>query len=147
MFNDNTGSDRFGTGRDSSAPPRRILVAEDDHEMADLVVGALRKAGYDTETCHDGLELLRHLKFSESDDLTEFDLVISDIRMPHISGLDVLRAKNYGGEFPPIILITAFGDEWTHGKAQYLGAVDIFDKPFEIADLVSRVRELVPLRT
>lgn len=123
---------------------RRLLVAEDDQDMAALLVGALRKAGYDTVICQDGLQLLRHLKFSGSGDNEEFDLVISDIRMPRISGLDVLRAKSYGGEFPPIILITAFGDEWTHGKARYLGAVDVFDKPFDIEDLVNRVRELIP---
>ena len=128
-----------------SKRPPRILVAEDDVEMADLVVRALDKAGYDTQTCHDGLELLRYLKFSASDNGEEFDLVISDIRMPHITGLDVLRAKSYGGEFPPIILITAFGDEWTHGKARYLGAVDVFDKPFEIGDLVNRVKTLIPV--
>lgn len=139
-----SGKNNFNAEETPSRPTRRILVAEDDYEMADLVVGALCKAGYETEICHDGLELLRYLKFSRSDDFKEFDLVISDIRMPHISGLDVLRAKSYGGEFPPIILITAFGDEWTHDKARYLGAVDIFDKPFEIGGLVERVKELIP---
>lgn len=124
---------------------RRILVAEDDEEMAALLVGALHKAGYDTVTCHDGLQLLRHLKFSAVPGSGEdLDLVISDIRMPRISGLDVLRASSFGGDFPPIILITAFGDDWTHGKARYLGAVDVFDKPFDIGELVNRVRELVP---
>jgi DNA-binding response OmpR family regulator len=123
---------------------RRILVAEDDEEMAALLVGALRRAGYETVTCGDGLQLLGHLKFSGATDCEEFDLVISDIRMPHISGLDVLRARSFAGEFPPIILITAFGDDWTHGKARYLGAVDVFDKPFEIGALVNRVRQLVP---
>jgi DNA-binding response OmpR family regulator len=84
------------------------------------------------------------LKFSATEDHHNIDLVISDIRMPRISGLDVLRAESFGGEFPPIILITAFGDEWTHGKAKYLGAVDVFDKPFDIGELVDRVRELLP---
>jgi DNA-binding response OmpR family regulator len=139
-------SNRTGPGARRELPPMRprILVAEDDEEMAALLVGALRKAGYETTTCHDGLQLLGHLKFSASDAHEGFDLVISDIRMPRISGLDVLRAESFGGEFPPIILITAFGDEWTHGKARYLGAVDVFDKPFDIGDLVTRVRELVP---
>jgi DNA-binding response OmpR family regulator len=112
--------------------------------MASLLVGALRKAGYETTVCQDGLQLLAHLKFSAGETHECFDLVVSDIRMPRISGLDVLRAESYGGEFPPVILITAFGDEWTHGKARYLGAVDVFDKPFDIGDLVNRVRELVP---
>lgn len=123
---------------------RRILIAEDDDEMAALLVGALQRAGYETVTCSDGLELLRHLKFHTSDGRSEFDLVISDIRMPRISGLDVLRAESFGGEFPPVILITAFGDEWTHGKARYLGAVEVFDKPFEIGKLVDLVKKLVP---
>lgn len=128
-----------------SERPRRILVAEDDEEMIGLLVGALQRAGYDTISCHDGLELLRRLEFTGANDSEEFDLVISDIRMPHISGMDVLRARSLGCDFPPIILITAFGDDWTHGKARYLGAVDVFDKPFDIGELVNRVRQLVPL--
>jgi len=124
---------------------RRILIAEDDQEMASLLEGALQKAGYETVLCHDGWELLQHLKFSKSDkSFEDIDLVVSDIRMPRISGLDVLRTQSFGGEFPPIILITAFGDEWTRGKARYLGAVDMFDKPFEIGKLVDRVKELIP---
>jgi DNA-binding response OmpR family regulator len=123
----------------------RILIAEDDPEMAALLVRALAGAGYETVTCSNGLDLLRHLNFSRSGAVQDrSDLVISDIRMPGVTGLDVLRAASFSDGFPPIILITAFGDEWTHGKARYLGAVDIFDKPFDIEDLVNRVRELVP---
>jgi DNA-binding response OmpR family regulator len=142
----------FGTGgsQEHQSRQRRILLAEDDVEMAALLVGALQKAGYQIETCYDGLQLLRRLKFSSEDvehhDNSDFDLVISDIRMPKVSGLDVLRARSYGGGLPPVILITAFGDEWTHGKAKYLGAIDVFDKPFDIGELVDRVREIVPPR-
>jgi DNA-binding response OmpR family regulator len=132
-----------GTGR-RLGRPGRILLAEDDAEMASLLVGALHNAGYETVTCSDGLQLLRRLKFTKEDGGEEYDLVISDIRMPNVSGLDVLRAESYGGEFPPVILITAFGDEWTHGKARYLGAIDVFDKPFDIGELINRVREIVP---
>jgi DNA-binding response OmpR family regulator len=89
------------------------------------------------------------MKFTDDaiGDGDDFDLVISDIRMPNITGLDVLRAKSYGGELPPVILITAFGDEWTHDKAKYLGAIDVIDKPFDIRAFIDRVREIVPPRS
>lgn len=149
----NQKPNRVGAGerRRQLDRPIRILLAEDDAEMSELLVGELHKAGYEITTCADGLELLRRLKFSNDSDgaegADEFDLVISDIRMPHISGLDVLRARSYGGALPPVILITAFGDEWTHGKARYLGAIDIFDKPFDIGTFIDRVREIVPPRS
>jgi DNA-binding response OmpR family regulator len=58
--------------------------------------------------------------------------------------LEALKTCGYIGKFPPVILITAFGDQWTHAQARKLGAVDIIDKPFDIDDLVERVRQLVP---
>ncbi len=119
----------------------RVLIAEDNEEMAALLVDAFRKAGYETVVCYDGWDLLQLSGFGEK---PQQDLIVSDIRLPGISGLDALRAFHYAGGFTPTILITAFGDEWTHSKSEMLGAVDMFDKPFDIDDLVARVRELIP---
>jgi DNA-binding response OmpR family regulator len=119
----------------------RILIAEDDEEMAALLAGGFSKAGYVTIVCNNGWDLLQ---FSGFGGKPQQDLIVSDIRLPGISGLDALRAFHYAGGFTPTILITAFGDEWTHSKSELLGAVDMFDKPFDIDDLVARVRELVP---
>jgi len=132
------------TPPDNHRGPRpRVLIAEDDQEMATLLADVLRKAGYETTVCDNGQDLLKLMGFGGEPE-QDPDLVISDIRLPRFSGLDALRASHYSGGFPPMILITAFGDEWTHAKAAQLGAVHMFDKPFDVDDLVKKVRELVP---
>jgi DNA-binding response OmpR family regulator len=134
----------------------RVLLAEDDDEMRALLAWALRKAGYEVGMATDGLELLVKLGggILPADGLAnmanplrppDWDLVISDIRMPAISGLEILERARTREEFPPIILITAFGDDATHAAAERLGAVAIFDKPFDTDALLAKVREAVPV--
>ena len=70
----------------------------------------------------------------------EYDLIISDIRMPGVTGLEVLEGASQTDGFPPMILITAFGNEETHEQAERLGAVAFLDKPFEIELMIETVR-------
>jgi CheY-like chemotaxis protein len=124
----------------------RILVAEDDLEMRRLLVMRLRRAGFETIECADGYQLLDHLGYpalaGEPDD---FDLIVSDIRMPGVSGLEVLQGIHETEWSVPVILITAFGNQETHEQAEELGAAAMFDKPFEVDDLVRRIREVLVL--
>ncbi len=125
--------------------PPKIVIAEDDGEMSSLLVRAFEKAGYDVEACQSGWDLLKLLGvFPASDAYKNVSLVVSDIRLRGISGLDALKTCGYSGRFPPIILITAFGDQRTHDQARKYGAVDMLDKPFDIDELVDRVRNIVP---
>jgi CheY-like chemotaxis protein len=134
MLNEQTGSD-----------PPKIVIAEDDEEMALLLVRAFERAGYDVNSCHNGWDLLEILGvFPATDAYKYIDLVISDIRLPGISGLNALRICGYVGKFPPVILMTAFGDNWTRVEAEKLGAVELLDKPFDIDELVEKVQRLVP---
>jgi FixJ family two-component response regulator len=64
--------------------------------------------------------------------------------MPGVSGLEVLEGMHNIESFPPMILITAFGDDRIHEEAARLGAAAIFDKPFQIDDLLSKGKSLVP---
>jgi DNA-binding response OmpR family regulator len=73
----------------------------------------------------------------------DFDLIISDIRMPGVNGLSVLEGLREFKGVPPIILITAFGDEQTHADAERLGAAAVINKPFEITELLSTAREIL----
>jgi len=123
----------------------RILLAEDDYDMRKLLTWSLRRSGYEVIECPDGVHLLDHVRtFFPPAEPEDLDLIISDIRMPGVTGLEVLEGTREYKEFPPIILITAFGDEETHDQARRLGAAAMFDKPFDIDELLAKVREIVP---
>jgi DNA-binding response OmpR family regulator len=121
-----------------------ILLAEDDDELRKLLAWSLHRAGLMVTECADGLVLLDHLDgYLFSRETNDFDLIISDIRMPGITGIEILEGLHTLENFPPMILITAFGDEETHAQAQRLGVAAMFDKPFDIEDLLATVREVL----
>lgn len=127
--------------------PYHILLAEDDMEMRALLVLSLRKAGYKVTECRDGVGLLTHLGaflLPDESEHEDVDLIISDIRMPGFTGMEVLEGMPKNKGFPFMILITAFGDEETHALAKKFGAAAMFDKPFDMDDLLAKVHELLP---
>ena len=123
----------------------RILLAEDDKDMREMLARALRRAGYDVEECSDGMKLLDHLAaglfLNDTDEV--YDLIISDICMPGVSGMEVLEDLYKLQKMPPTILITAFGDELTHLQAELYGAL-IIDKPFNVDALIATACEIIP---
>ncbi len=129
--------------RDLNRRPR-ILVAEDDIEMRRLVVGALRKDGYEVEEAADGGRMLVKIAAQYTRPDEAIDLIISDIRMPVSSGLQILKGLRDAHWRVPVILMTAFGDDETRSRAEDLGAV-LFDKPFALDDLRAAVNNLLPL--
>ncbi len=120
--------------------PARILVAEDDEEMRSAVVETLRNDGYEVSEATDGGRLLvalaREYPHVEGKDL--IDLLISDVRMPVCTGMQIVEQMRAASSLLPVILMTAFGDEATRRQARSLGAV-YFDKPFDIDDLRTAV--------
>lgn len=122
----------------------QVLVADDDVEMRALLSLALTHEGYDVIECRDGDELSLCLRESLCRNSEHVDVIISDIRMPGLSGLGVLKIHGPKPRCPPVILMTAFGDSATRNQADRLGAVAFFDKPFSLEDLVSKVREIAP---
>ena len=122
-----------------------VLLAEDSDEMRALLAGALRKEGYEVTECRDGCELAEQIEpCLVPSAQRSIDLIISDIRMPGVLGLSVLEGGQQQEGFPPMIMITAFGDEETHTEVARLGAAAMFDKPFELHELLDKVREIVP---
>jgi CheY-like chemotaxis protein len=128
------------------ASPPTILVAEDDADMRAMLVTVLQRKGYQIQECKDGWDLLAYLKhyIIPTPNHQNLDLIISDIRMPGVTGLEMLTVAESSPGFPPVILITAFGDERTHAVASRKGAIAVFDKPFEIDVLLAKVHEVVP---
>jgi CheY-like chemotaxis protein len=136
-----------GLGETSRKAPR-ILLAEDDNDMRNLMAQLLRRDGYEVVECPNGVGLLDYLStFLGRSEPEHFDLVISDIRMPGLSGLEVLGGLHRRPDFPPTILMTAFGDAETHAEATEIGVAAMFDKPFDMHELMAKVRETVPRPT
>ncbi len=148
-MNDNTqaqNTDSEIQQEDTGTDPYHILLAEDDMEMRALLALSLRKAGYKVTECSDGMGLLTHLGaflLPDESEPKDVDLIISDIRMPGFTGMELLEGMPQNKGFPPIILITAFGDEETHAQAKKFGVAAMFDKPFDMDDLLAKVHELL----
>jgi CheY-like chemotaxis protein len=121
----------------------RVLVAEDDPEMRKLVVDALRKDGHEVLEAHDGASMLVILAevFHLDSTLGGIDVIVSDMRMPVWSGLELLERLADAGWRIPSILMTAFGDEETRRSAARVGAM-LMDKPFAMGELREAVNRL-----
>jgi DNA-binding response OmpR family regulator len=120
----------------------RVVVADDDEEMRHLIVTALEKDGYDVAQVMDGMRLLVHVIALEEQPERAFDLIISDLRMPGTTGLQVLRGLRSSGWAVPFILCTAFGDESIRSDVEKLDAIYL-DKPFEPDELRRVVRGIL----
>lgn len=125
---------------DSPARPIRVLLAEDDTEMRRLLVSTLRRSHCDVIEVRNGTQLSEQLTRTRRD--PPLDLIISDVRMPGRSGLDVLNTLRRIDRDTPVILITAFGDAETHAEAHRLGVLAVFNKPFDLDDLQTLVVSL-----
>jgi two-component system, response regulator, stage 0 sporulation protein F len=134
---------------DSQRPriPRRrlrVFLAEDDPEMRRLVADALRRDRHFVLEAPDGATLLEYLHHALQNECpeTKDSLIVSDVRMPRRGGLDLIQELLELQWCPPCILITGFGDERLHAQARQLGAVAVFDKPFDLDDLRASVNRL-----
>jgi CheY-like chemotaxis protein len=127
----------------------RVLLAEDDREMRDMVAAALRLDGAEVVVARDGTELLERLGSLTAElpavgrsGHSPFALIIADIRMPGFTGLQVLEGMRRAGWSTPMILMTAFSDRTTRARVEEQQAV-LFDKPFDVDDLRTAVLHLL----
>jgi two-component system response regulator (stage 0 sporulation protein F) len=120
----------------------RILLVEDDAEMRRMLAALLRRDGYSVTEAVDGDEALEWLGTGILDGEPSRlpALIISDVRLPCLSGLDILAGSRLWPRRIPVVLITGFGDEALHAQAAALGAVCVLDKPFPIAALRAAVK-------
>ncbi len=115
----------------------RILIIEDDLDLARILADFLElKGGYEVETAPDGLEGLKMLKKSR------FDLVITDITMPYVSGIGILTVLKRDHPETPVIAITGYGEE-VESLAEEKNADAVLSKPLDHEKMLKLLKEML----
>jgi DNA-binding response OmpR family regulator len=125
--------------------PPRVLLAEDDADLRGLLAAALRADGFEVVEAATGPELVAAIASSLMGvgGAPPPAVIVTDIRMPGKSGLEVIAGMRGVDVTTPVILITGFGDAAARDQARRLGVAAIFDKPFDLDELRAAVRGLV----
>jgi CheY-like chemotaxis protein len=114
--------------------------------MRSLVAHALREDGADVEELATGRDLLARVLAALDANAAMPDVIVTDIRMPGASGLDVLRELRKRGCEVPVVLLTGFADQDLHDEVSSFSRATLFDKPFDIEDLLGAVTQEGRLR-
>ena len=115
----------------------RILIAEDEQDLNQLLKRRLKEAGYSADACFDGEEVFDYLLGAE------YDALVLDIMMPKLSGLEVLRRLRREGNQVPVLLLTARDSIQDRVEGLDAGADDYLVKPFAFEELLARLRVLL----
>lgn len=118
----------------------RLLVAEDQRDLNEIITKTLAKNHYSVDSCYDGEEALSFLE------MAEYDAVILDIMMPRRNGLEVLRELRRSGSSVPVLLLTARDSIQDRVAGLDAGADDYLIKPFAFEELLARIRTMLRKR-
>lgn len=126
----------------------RVFLAEDDPALRRLLALVLRAEGYQVIEAEDGPSLLDQLGTTLLEDTTlappDGELILTDVQMPGISGLDVLVGLRQAQWRTPIIVMTAFGDQAMRRRARRMGVSAFLSKPIDLAELRAVVARVAP---
>lgn len=125
-------------------PKNKILLVEDEELIRDMIVVALEEEGYEVYTAQDGrvaIDILQGADPTNPDFMP--DLIVLDLMLPEINGLDICRLLRYQGNIVPILVISAKGSETDRVLGLEVGADDYLTKPFSIRELIARTRALL----
>ena len=130
----------MGKGYPELMPKRKILIVDDEAFILNLLRNGLTENGFDVITAPDGFEGILSVEDHKP------DMVISDIMMPRLTGLDFLKALKNNKETRniPVILISARDEVEIVQKGLSMGAVDYITKPFKINEIVGKLRHHLP---
>jgi DNA-binding NtrC family response regulator len=118
---------------------KRLLIIDDEVDIRDYLASRAESIGITTTTASNGQDAL---KLFETE---EFEAVLSDIKMPKMSGIDLLRALRSAGHQLPFIILTGFGDKDTVVEALKLGAFDFIEKPCDDENLFAVLNAAIEL--
>ena len=116
-----------------------IVLAEDNTELRALLAGALERVGYHVVQAETGARLVTLVDELHAAGLI-VALVITDVRMPVVGGIDAAHTLRATGHRVPLIFMTAYGDAWTRSRAAELGAL-LLDKPLSLGVLRQAVQQ------
>jgi DNA-binding response OmpR family regulator len=115
----------------------RILLIEDDVAFAESLTWGLQAEGYVVQVAYDGIEGLHHATGNP------VDVIILDVMLPGLDGYQVCARLRAGGNWTPVLMLTAMGDDLDQAEGLDLGADDYLSKPFAYPVLLARLRALV----
>src|SRR3954447_24961117 len=118
-------------------PKGRILIVEDRDSLRRMLEAALGQEGYEVATAADGQAGIRLLAERP------FDFVLTDLKLPDVSGLRVLEASRAAQPRVPVVVLTGYGTVGTAVEAMKLGAYDFLEKPLEIDDLARLIERAI----
>ncbi len=118
----------------------KILIVDDERSLRDVLSIMLKRAGYDISVASDGDEAIARIEKEL------FDLVITDLKMPKVGGLDVLKAVKDASPDSVVLLITAFASAESAVEAMKLGAYDYLTKPFQVDEVQLIIRNALEKR-
>ena len=113
-----------------------MLVAEDDESLAEVLARGLREQGYVVDVVPDGETAAAYLRFYQ------YEVAVLDWRMPKLSGLDLVRKLRRGGAQTPVLMLTARDTPADRIAGLDAGADDYLVKPFDVGELLARLRAL-----
>ena len=114
----------------------RVVIAEDNRDLSDAIARVLKQAGYAVDQVFDGLEADEHLAGAGA------DLLILDMNLPRLTGLDILTSLRRRGHMDPVLILTARSGVADRVAGLDAGADDYMVKPFPMEELLARIRAL-----
>jgi DNA-binding response OmpR family regulator len=122
--------------REGLSMPQRILIVEDNKDLATLLGMHLRDLSYEVDVAGDGLDGLARAEAGQ------YDLIILDLMLPGLDGLEVCRRLRSSSPYVPILMLTSKASELDRVLGLELGADDYVTKPFSIMELLARVKAI-----
>ena len=144
-MNSSSVTQSCGSAERDSASQHHVLVADDDSDFRQLVSKVLHNAGYRVTEAASGAELIECLRLddNESSWTVMFDVVVTDVRMPGVTGLSVAEALGSLHCADRVILISAFADDRLQAQAARIGVPRVLAKPFSLDLLITAVQSVL----